>query len=97
MSVLDENQYGREPSQIPRPAMALISMLHNWSLSTDGNGATTRTLLFDYRKAFDLIDHRILIRKLCNKCKLPVSIDFLSDRSFLNGAQFSLVYHRVPN
>ena len=66
--------------------MALISKLHTWSLDTDGNGATVRTLLLDYRKAFDLIDHSILVRKLRNKCKLPASIinwiiDFLSDRS----------------
>ena len=25
--------------------------------ATDGNSATIRTVLFDYRKAFDLIDH----------------------------------------
>ena len=66
--------------------MALISMLHSWSLVTDGIGATVRTLLLDYRKAFDLIDHSTLVRKLRNQCKLPASvinwiIDFLSDRS----------------
>ena len=44
--------------------MALISMLHSWSLGTDRNGATVRTLLLDYRKAFDFIDHSILVRKL---------------------------------
>ena len=66
----------------------VLKIYHKWSrsLSTDGNGATVRTLLFDYRKAFDLIDHSILIRKLRNQCKLPASIinwiiDFLSDRS----------------
>ena len=43
-----------------------------------------RTMLFDYRKAFDFIDHSILIDKLC---KLHIScsvvnciIGFLSDR-----------------
>ena len=61
-------------------------MLHSWSLGTDGNGATVGTLLLDYRKAIDLIDHSILVRKLRNQCKLPDSIinwiiDFLSDRS----------------
>ena len=39
---------------------ALISMLHSWLESTDGNGATTRAVLFDFRKAFDLIDHHVL-------------------------------------
>ena len=70
---------------MPSTAM-LISMLHSWSLGTDGNGATVGTLLLDYRKAIDLIDHSILVRKLRNQCKLPDSIinwiiDFLSDRS----------------
>ena len=79
MSVLDDNQYGAIPNS--STTMALISMLHSWSLGTDGNGATVRTL----RKAFDLIDHSILVRKLRNQCKLPASIinwiiDFLSDR-----------------
>ena len=61
-------------------------MLQSWSLGTDGNGTTVGTLLLDYRKAFDLIDHSILVKKLRNQCKLPASIinwiiDFLSDRS----------------
>ena len=59
-------------------------MVHCWRKETDGNGATERTLLFGYRKAFDLIDHNILINKL-SKLDLPVSvinliIDFLTDR-----------------
>ena len=38
----------------------LMDVLHDWSKGTDGNGATTciRTMLLDYREAFDLIDHR---------------------------------------
>ena len=72
MKILDDNQYGAIPNS--STTMALISMLHSWSLGTDGNGATLRTLLLDYRKAFDLIDHSILVRKLCNQCKLPASI-----------------------
>ena len=60
-------------------------MLHDWSKGTDGNSATIRPVLCDYRKAFDLIDHGILIRKLC-RLDLPNSIvnwiiDFLSNRS----------------
>ena len=51
---------------------------------TDGNGSI-RTVLFYYRKAFDLIDHSILVRTL-SSLDLPVSIvnwiiDFLSHRS----------------
>ena len=65
--------------------MALISMMHAWALGTDGNGATVRTVLFDYRKAFDFIDHRIVIDKLeglvMPRSVLNWIIDFLSDRS----------------
>ena len=82
LDVIHGNQYGMIPKS--STTMALISMLHAWSLGTDGNGATVRTILFDYRKAFDFIDHSILIDKLC---KLDISrsvvnwiIDFLSDR-----------------
>ena len=60
-------------------------MVHCWVKETIGNGATVRTILFDYRKAFDLVDHKILLDKLC-KLVLPTSIinwiiDFLIDRS----------------
>ena len=52
---------------------------------TDGNGSTIHTVLFDYRKACNLIDHSILVRKLC-LLDLSVSIinrviEFLSHRS----------------
>ena len=84
MKILNDNQYGAIPNS--STIMVLISILYSWSLNTHGNGATVRTLLLDYRKAFDLIDHSILVRKLRNQCKLPASInnwiiDFLSDRS----------------
>ena len=39
-------------------------MVHSWTKHTDGTGSTVRVFLFDYRKAFDLIDHAILARKL---------------------------------
>ena len=80
---LDTNQYGAVLKS--STTLALLDMLHDWSKGTYGNSATTRTVLFDYRKAFDLIDHRILIRKLCT-LDVPNSIgnwiiDFLSNRS----------------
>ena len=72
INILDDNQYGTIPNS--STTMALINMLYSWSLGTDGNGTIVRTLLLDYRKAFDLIDHSILVRKLRNQCKLPASI-----------------------
>ena len=49
-----------------------------------GNGATVRTISFDYRKAFHFIDLSILVNKLSN-LDLPVRIinwiiDFLTNR-----------------
>ena len=60
-------------------------MVHSWAQAADGDNATIRTVLFDYRKAFDLIDHRILVDKI-SKFILPTRIinsiiDFLSGRS----------------
>ena len=45
---LDMNQYGAVPRS--STTFALLDMLHVWSEGTDGNGATIRTILFDYRK-----------------------------------------------
>ena len=82
IKVLDINQYGAIPKS--STTMAIIDMLHTWCLITDGNGSAIRTIIFEYRKAFDLIDHGILIGKLCD-LDLPNSvinwiIDFLTDR-----------------
>ena len=76
-------QYGAVPKS--STTQALLHMVHCWAKETDGNDATVRNILFDYRKAFDLIDHKILLDKLC-KLVLPTSIikwiiDFLTDRS----------------
>ena len=54
-----------------------------WTKGRDGNGATVRVTLYDYQKAFDLIDHRILVNKL-SRLDLPTEIinwiiDFLSE------------------
>ena len=50
-----------------------------------GTGSTVRVVLFDYRKAFDLIDHALLARKLLAlDMSAGVSfwiIDFLTDRT----------------
>ena len=64
--------------------MALIRVVHKWLETTDGNGAAVRVFLFDYRKAFDLVDHHILANKL-QQLNTPHSvinwvIDFLCNR-----------------
>ena len=83
LKVLTPCQYGAVPKS--STTQALMHMLHHWTKGCDGNGATVRVTLYDYKKAFDLIDHRILVNKLC-KLDLPIEIinwiiDFLCDRS----------------
>ncbi|XP_015756988.1 PREDICTED: uncharacterized protein LOC107336427 [Acropora digitifera] len=83
LCMLDPNHFGVIPK--PSTTLALLEILHKWTQGTDRNGATIRTLLFDCKKAFDLIDHSILVRKLC-ALSIPPSIinsiiDFLSCRS----------------
>ena len=79
---IDQNQYGGVPKS--SATIALISMLHNWTKATDGTGNSVRVFLFDYRKAFDLIDQTILVNKIC-LFSIPSFvrnwiIDFLTDR-----------------
>lgn len=83
LKVLDPTQYGTVPKS--STTQALIHMLNHSTKGCNGNRATVRVTLYDYMKAFDLIDHRILVNKLC-KLDMPIEIsnwilDFLSDRS----------------
>lgn len=57
-------------------------MIHHLSIATDCTGAAVRAVLFDYRKAFDLVDHRLLADKIL-KLDIPRGVarwvlDFLS-------------------
>ena len=79
---IDKRQYGTIPKSCT--THALVSMIHSWRVCSDGNSAVIRVVLFDFRKAFDLIDHNILVRKLLDY-DIPNHIlcwitDFLSDR-----------------
>ena len=85
-------------------------MLHNWYKDTDGNGSTMRVMLFDFKKAFGLIDHAILMAKL-GDYELPLRVldwiaDFLTDRkqrvkspmiATPIGDQSGQVYRKGPN
>ena len=64
MEVIDPNQFGGIPKS--STLHVLVSMLNNWTQATDGSGAAVRVVLFDYRKAFDFIDHNLLVRKVFN-------------------------------
>ena len=82
LAKVDPRQFGTVPGS--STTEALISMTHAWYSATDGNRASVRVILFDFKKAFDLIDHRILVRKL-GTCNIPDAViswitDFLTSR-----------------
>ena len=82
LEVLDPNQFGVILGS--STSQALIKMMHKWTEATDGNGASVRVVLFDYQKAFDFVDHYILLSEP-KLVRLPTTtlnwiIDFLSDR-----------------
>lgn len=70
------DQFGCVPNSTVH---ALISMVHNWSKATDGSGADVRVFALDYRKAFDFIDHNLLISKLCRYEINPRIINWILD------------------
>ena len=81
---IDKRQFGSIPNSSTKHA--LISMLHSWNTSTDSNGSTNRVMLFNFSKAFDMIDHRILSVKLTNLLRYPQNhsawiLDFITGRS----------------
>ena len=55
MKKIDVKQFGTIPNSSTTHAL----MLHTWTKDTDGNGSTTRVVQFDFRKEFDLIDHKL--------------------------------------
>ena len=59
---IDVHQFGTIPNSSTKHA--LINITHKLFVSTDGNGATNRVVLFYFRKAFDLINHNILVQIL---------------------------------
>ena len=62
MARLDCNQFGFIPGS--NTTLALIALAHHWAEAVDKEGGCVRSLVIDYRKAFDLIDHNIFYVKL---------------------------------
>ena len=54
-------------------------MIHIWHVSSDGNAAPIRIVLFDFRKAFDL---NILVRKLSDYDILNHTLTWIADFLF---------------
>ena len=58
-------------------------MMHTWLDALDGTGSKVRVALLDYRKAFDLVDHNLLVAKLSNYEIKPTVVNWIAD--FLRG------------
>lgn len=74
---MDPLQFGFIPASCT--TLALISMSNNWLAETDGTGSTVRVALLDYRKAFDLVDHNLLIAKLPSYEIKPTVVNWIVD------------------
>ena len=61
-SNLDPNQFGG--IQGTSTEMALLTLLDHVSKSTDNSNTAVRMILCDFSKAFDLVDHNVLVDKL---------------------------------
>ena len=64
---LDVNQYGGLKGL--STTHALVDMVHTWFLTAKEKKAS-REVRFDYRKAFDPVDHTVLVPK-CKIYNLP--------------------------
>ena len=105
MEKIDKRQFETVPKSCT--THALISMLHAWTENTDGDGSTTRVALFDFRIAFDLINHRILAEKLLTynilititRWILDFLMGFWKQRVELSNDCYSerQAYHKAPN
>ena len=62
---------------------ALLSLFHHLYKTTDELDQCVRVLLLDFSKAFDKIDHHILIRKMEEMAIDPVLIEWV--KQFLTG------------
>jgi hypothetical protein len=58
---LDCRQYGALRGR--STTHALVDALHHWHSAVD-NGQSVRTVFIDYAKAFDHVDHNILVTKM---------------------------------
>ena len=59
---IDPHQYGSVKGS--SAVHALVQLVHHWQQVLDSPGKLLRVLLLDFSKAFDRVDHSILLQKL---------------------------------
>lgn len=77
---LDPHQYGCLPGR--STTLALLSMAHQWFKALDERKAV-RVLLVDYEKAFDTVDHSLLIQRMIEFGMSNTLLSWM--KSFLSG------------
>ena len=60
---IDPNQFG-SLKNVSRTTFCLLDMLHSWLSALESLGTYLRVCFLDFSKAFDHIDHNILVCKL---------------------------------
>ena len=59
--------------------MALVHLLHKCYEACDDLGSSLRIFLLDFSKAFDRVDHIVLMKKLVQMAVYPVLINWIAD------------------
>jgi len=77
--LMDPHQYGSLKGS--STALALVELTHEWIAAMEEPGAVLRILFLDFRKAFDRVDHHILLSKLREQNIPAFLVDWLA--SFL--------------
>ena len=95
LSHIDPGQFGFIPGF--STTFAVIPMFHRWLRTTDGTGVSVRTAPLDFRQAFDLVDHNILVLHTLGVKPTAINwiIDILKDRKQrvkLNGVYSDWLY-----
>ena len=79
---IDSRQYGSLKGS--STTYCLLDLIHNWLSELDNPGCYLRACFLDFSKAFDRIDHTIVIRKLIDlgvrRSIIPWICSFLTDR-----------------
>ena len=74
---IDPLQFGSQRGS--SASMALVHLLHKWYEACDDLGSSLRTCLLDFSKAFDRVDHNVLLKKLVQMAAHPVLINWIAD------------------
>jgi len=77
---IDSRQFGALKGRSVTHELELVDILHHWHLALDNN-SYVRVVFIDYAKAFDHVDHSIIIKKLNTMWLSRVLVPWLS--SFL--------------